>query len=85
MTLEGIQIGKCYETGDDALYYVVAKGNDWFLAIKYSYNHTVASPIFYHESFLSEDYNENLKESDNDYIFDDLVYWDDFTLKIKKQ
>lgn len=45
----------------------------------------VESPIFYHESFLSEYYNENLEESDNDYIFDDLVYFDDFTLKIKEQ
>ena len=88
LTLEDIQVGKFYERNDDALYYVVAKGKDWFLAIKYSYNHKVACPIYYHESFLAEDYNEKLKELADwqedicKIIMDGLVYSDDFTLTL---
>lgn len=86
MTLEDIQTDKFYERNDDALYYVVAKGKDWFLAIKYSYNHKVACPIYYHESFLAEDYNEDLKEVAEwqedmcRIIINGLAYSDDFTL-----
>lgn len=88
MTLEDIQTDKFYERNDDALYYVVAKGKDWFLAITYSYNHKVACPIYYHESFLAEDYNEELKEvaewQENmcRIIINGLAYSDDFTLAL---
>ena len=88
LTLEDLQVGKFYERNDDALYYVVAKGKDWFLTITYSYNHKVACPVYHHESFLSEDYNEDLKEVAEwkedicKIIMDGLVYSDDFTLTL---
>ena len=74
MTLEDLEIGKCYSRGDDALYKVVAKGNDWVCILQYSYNHYVCTADILNEEEL---YMDGMKEVTEDWeyeIFNELRY-----------
>ena len=83
MKTEELQIGKCYSRNDDALYKVVSIGEDWVLALVYSFNHNNCCPwIFTPENFVSdglEEIDENLYEWYYQ-IFDSLKYKDYNTL-----
>ena len=77
MTREELQIEKCYSRDDDALYKIVALGDDWVMVWAYSFNHNVASPWIYTvEDFVSD----GLKEEDENEerwlydIFNNLKY-----------
>lgn len=79
MTFEEIEIGKCYTTHDDALRKVIAKGIDWVCILHYSFNHRVCSTEFVKSN--DEWLKKWEEEEDYAYIFDELRFHDDYTLK----
>lgn len=86
MKFEDLEVGKCYTRYDDAEYLVIYKTDNWFVALKYSYNHYMLHPLVYTKEWLSEDYNHDLHEiSDwtlNDYI-EEFRYIDEYSLTNK--
>ena len=83
MIIEEREIGNCYSRHDDAIYKVIAKGEDWVCFLSCSYNHFACTTEITGEEFLSD---LNLETDSRVYdIFDNLVldkFWKD-SLKIK--
>ena len=79
MTFEELEIGKCYTSHDDSLRKVIAKGLDWACVLLYSHNHCVCNVVFIKSD---DEFIENWEVDDDcAYIFDELRYSDDYTLK----
>lgn len=80
MSIQDIEVGKCYTCGDDGLYKVVAKGDDWLCVLSYSYNHCVCVPQIISEEWIYSDWYEETDEWSKS-IFDNLKCIDGEYLK----
>ena len=79
MKFEEIEIGECYSSLDDAVYKVLAKGEDWLCLLHYSYNHRVCNP----ELWKADDECIVEWQLVEENVFDELVYYGWQTLKPK--
>ena len=82
MVFNEIEIGKIYSSGDDALYKITDKANDWICGLVYSYNHKVCVPFIYGEKdFIYEYWNEETEEYVYDIFANELFFAEDNILK----
>ena len=79
MKWDEIEIGECYSSLDDAVYKVLAKGEDWLCVLHYSYNHGVCNP----ELWKSDDECIVDWQLVEERVYDELVYHDWNSLKPK--
>ncbi len=60
MTIQDLEVGKCYTRWDDAEYLILYKTDKWVAVLHYSDNHRVANLEFWPKEELDKDYNEKL-------------------------
>ena len=60
MTIQDLEVGKCYTRWDDAEYLILYKTDKWVAVLHYSDNHRVANREFWPKEELDKDYNEKL-------------------------
>lgn len=91
MKIEEMIVGEIYaKEGESEIYKCVDIANDWACVICYSFNHYVATCMFWTQEYLDEDYNKDMHEvqgCDAEYYKDlfktDLLFRDETTLHLR--
>lgn len=73
VTIDELDVGKCYTRWDDAEYLILYKTDKWIAVLHYSDNHKVANLEFWSKEELNKDYNEKLVINENDWPITEYI------------